>query len=70
MRLDVQHLTAAVLFSFFLVVAVFAGPKIKVDNTDYDAGTILEGSKERVTHTFKLKNIGDEPLHIKEVKPG
>ena len=53
-----------------LVVAAFAGPKIKVDNAEYDAGSILEGSLNKIRHEFKISNTGDEPLTIKQVKPG
>jgi hypothetical protein len=58
--------------STILVVcgATLAAPHIEVDSADFDAGTITEGSKEKVTHTFKLKNVGDEPVKIKSVKPG
>ena len=53
-----------------LAVSVFAGPKIKVDKNDVNVGTIMEGTKKSVRHTFVIKNTGDEPLKIQEVKPG
>jgi hypothetical protein len=53
----------------FFAVA-FAAPKLQVDTADYDAGTIREGSIDKLRHTFVIRNTGDEPLRIEQVKPG
>jgi hypothetical protein len=49
---------------------VLAKGVIKADKKVYDAGTVFEGEKESVKHTFKLKNTGDEVLKITKVRPG
>lgn len=61
---------AAVIAILLLCTAAAAKPAVKVDSKEYDAGTIIEGSREYVTHAFRLKNTGDEPLKIIKVRPG
>lgn len=39
--------------------------EIEFENKVFDFGTILEG--EQVSYTFKFKNVGNNPLLIKEV---
>ena len=48
--------------------AVPSGPTtaVKFDETSYDFGTITDGDKVR--HTFKFTNTGDEPLIISNCK--
>lgn len=41
------------------------GPKALIFSTEYDFGTVVEGTQ--VLHNFVIKNIGDAPLHIKGV---
>jgi hypothetical protein len=38
------------------------GPQISFPETEYDFGTISQGSK--VSHTFVVKNTGDAPLRL------
>jgi len=54
------------------LVAASAGAKavIKVEKDTYNADTILEGTRDAVTHAFVIRNTGDEPLTIKAVRPG
>ena len=61
------------ILSITLPVVVFgltAAPNIEVDNAYYDAGTIMEGTTEKISHTFIIKNTGDDTLVIEKVKPG
>jgi len=53
-------------------VWVFAGakPVIKVSSDVYDADTVIEGKRDEVSHSFVIRNTGDEPLTIKSVRPG
>lgn len=41
-------------------------PVIKFEVLEYDFGKILQG--EQVSHTFKFKNIGDDPLIISSIE--
>jgi hypothetical protein len=50
--------------------ALLAAPQISVDEPNYDAGTIVEGEKKKVTHVFTVKNTGDSDLVIKKVRAG
>jgi len=50
--------------------SAFAGPQISVKNEIYDAGEMLEGSKDHIRHKFAIKNVGDSVLHISKVKAG
>lgn len=45
---------------------VHAAPKLLVDQADYNFGSVPQG--ERVLHTFKFMNTGDEPLVISKVR--
>ncbi len=56
---------------FFLIVglisiSVVAGPRISVDNNVFEFGNVVEGIA--IVHSFTLKNTGDEPLEIDDVK--
>lgn len=42
-------------------------PVAQYAETDWDFGTIKEGDK--VSHTYKVKNTGEAPLIIQDVKP-
>ena len=46
---------------------VTGGPKINFEETSFDFGKIEEGSYAK--HILEFKNIGDNPLLLKEVKP-
>lgn len=46
---------------------VHAAPEVAVPQAVFDAGKTLEGST--VVHTFAIKNNGDSPLEILDVKP-
>lgn len=49
---------------FFLMdAACQAAPRVKVDQTAYDAGTVPEGIE--VIHEFLFRNTGDKDLIIK-----
>lgn len=43
------------------------GPKIFVDNTSFDLAEIDEGTP--ITHTYIIKNDGNEDLKIEKVQP-
>jgi hypothetical protein len=60
--------TLSVLLLTAWAAAVFAAPQIKVDNTTYKGGDAAEGSVLKAQ--FKITNTGDEPLKIKDVRPG
>lgn len=46
--------------------AVTGGPSIHFPEPSYDFGTISQGAK--VTHTFAVRNTGDEPLKLISAK--
>ena len=47
-----------------------AAPNIEVDDAYHDAGTVMEGSTKKISHTFIVKNTGDDTLIIEKVEPG
>lgn len=56
-----------ILFQLGIVLPVCAqGPKLLVENPDFNFGQAIAG--EKLSHTFLLKNIGDAPLSINRVK--
>ncbi|WP_432821416.1 DUF1573 domain-containing protein [Trichloromonas sp.] len=46
--------------------ALAEGPKMAVEKADFDFGQIFQG--EKVEHTFRFQNAGDEPLVIDRVR--
>lgn len=50
--------------------AALKGPSVSVDSTEFSVGTIEEGQMSSVTHSFRIKNVGDAPLTLERVKPG
>lgn len=44
-----------------------AAPQIKVEQSMYNFGTLVQGKK--LDHTFVIKNIGDAPLKINHIRP-
>jgi Protein of unknown function (DUF1573) len=47
-----------------------ASPKIDVDKTTFDCGVIAEGKTDKLHAQFTVKNTGDAPLKIDNVRPG
>lgn len=47
-----------------------AAPVIQVDSADFDYGRVMKGSTRSISHVFKVRNSGDEPLRIRRVRPG
>jgi hypothetical protein len=45
-----------------------SGPNMVLDETDFDAGQVLQG--EVIEHAFTVRNSGDQALEIKKVNPG
>lgn len=64
MRLLFTSIYFLVAFSFYGQSTV--GPKISIDNTVYDFGTILKGAS--AIANYKITNTGDEPLIISRCK--
>ena len=44
------------------------GPRISVEGREFDFKEVKEGTV--LEHTFKILNIGNEPLKIISVRPG
>ncbi len=54
------------LFVFFAATHSYAGPRLQCSSPVYDFGTLI--SPESITHEFSLKNVGDEPVQISNIK--
>ncbi len=64
-------LQRSLLLTFLLIfttasTAFTAQPRIEVDLSEYNFGSIEEGQK--VTHVFRFSNTGDAPLNIERVR--
>ncbi len=44
------------------------GPKMVIEEKQFDAKQVKEG--DVIRHTFTVQNTGDQPLQIKRVQPG
>ncbi|WP_372794438.1 DUF1573 domain-containing protein [Pontiella sp.] len=51
---------------FFAATHSYAGPRLQCSSPVYDFGTLI--SPESITHEFSLKNVGDEPVQISNIK--
>jgi hypothetical protein len=51
-------------------VLTYAAPKIEADKTTIDCGTITEGKTDKINAAFTIRNTGDTPLKIENVRPG
>jgi len=58
--------------ALLLTSAAHAGPKalISANKTVHEFDTVVEGTRESVAFTFRIRNNGDEPLTIRAVRPG
>ena len=62
----IQFCSTALILSSY---AVFAGPKMEIENTTFNSPDIIIGTTTKVTATFTVKNVGDAPLKLTTVKP-
>ncbi|OHB29924.1 MAG: hypothetical protein A2X84_01755 [Desulfuromonadaceae bacterium GWC2_58_13] len=56
----------ALAFCLTALPALAAGPKMAMEKADFDFGQIFQG--EKVEHSFRFQNAGDEPLIIDRVR--
>jgi hypothetical protein len=66
-----KYLLSSLLLGGLLTIAAdkpAPGPHALVEAPSFDAGQVL--SSQPVRHTYPVKNTGDAPLTIKDVKPG
>jgi hypothetical protein len=57
-----------IFLAFLLPAVIFAGPKITVDTSVFDVGTVFDGKNKTFKHVFKVKNTGDAPLVISSIR--
>ena len=50
--------------------ALHAKPLISANKTTHEIDTVVEGTRESVSYTFRIRNTGDEVLTIRAVRPG
>jgi hypothetical protein len=53
-----------------LAFSLSAGPKIRIDSSDFDIGVAKEETSSHVNHTYIVSNPGDSTLIISNVRPG
>jgi hypothetical protein len=72
MKKSLIHIAIPFLLFLFCFNAIPAekatGPRILIEETTFDAKEVTQG--ERILHTFKVINVGDQALEINKVKPG
>ncbi len=67
-RLVFVFFSASILFYCFSWNAIAGGPRLVLEEKEFDFGRVYEGVV--LTHSFKIKNEGDGPLKIIRVNPG
>lgn len=66
-----MHIFIFLFFLAFLAASqsgYAAGPRMVIDEKRFNFQEVNEGSV--ITHSFKVRNTGDEPLQIRKVRPG
>ncbi len=61
---------AFLILAAFPIVQVLAAPKIEADKTAVDCGIVVEGKTDEINASFTVRNTGDAPLKIENVRPG
>lgn len=61
-------IVCAAFFGVFCWAQEPSGPNMVLDETDFDAGQVLQG--EVIEHAFTVRNSGDQALEIHKVNPG
>lgn len=56
----------AILLLFLFPTILWARPKAQFTETHFDFGVLPQGST--TTHTFSVKNVGNQPLKIESVR--
>lgn len=64
--MKIRHFALALAANLFLAPIAWAAPELAVENGTFNFGSIQQGKK--VPHTFKIRNSGDTPLHIKKLE--
>jgi len=65
--------TAGIAAAFLVLCAAFSaaaerqGPRIYLQESRFDLGTVAQGAVPE--HIFEIKNVGDEVLEIGRVQP-
>jgi hypothetical protein len=67
-RLHILFLFAIIFSPLFSAANEDFRPEIYIENSNYDAGKVMEGTV--IDHTFTIYNRGGEILNIKAVRPG
>src|SRR5690554_7927709 len=60
-----KKIIGALILTFFISSISFAQAIFEFENDVYDFGKVKDG--EKVTHVFKFKNVGQEPLQILKI---
>ncbi len=60
-----KKIIGALVLTFFISSISFAQAIFEFENDVYDFGKVKDG--EKVTHVFKFKNVGQEPLQILKI---
>ena len=66
--LIIVGLFSVVLWGGMVLAQDKKGPRVSVEGREFDFKEVKEGTV--LEHTFKILNIGDEPLKIISVRPG
>jgi hypothetical protein len=65
-----RHIQSFVTGAFLCAVcSISAKPVIEFDTKEFDGGSFIEGTKDKIEAKFVVKNTGDEDLKLTSVKP-
>jgi hypothetical protein len=53
-----------------IVSSLWAGPKIEFDTKTFNCGDIVDGKADKINAVFNVKNTGNVPLKLENVRPG
>jgi hypothetical protein len=64
-----RHLRNSVTLVALTAASLAALPRLELVDSVFDIGVVNEGEREFIRHSFGLRNVGDAPLRILEVRP-
>jgi hypothetical protein len=66
----IRTLSLPAAIALVSIISVGAAPKIEFNTKTFQCDTIIEDKTEKLSATFIVKNSGDQPLKLENVRPG
>jgi hypothetical protein len=65
----IRHIRCSITLVALTAASLVALPRLELADSVFDIGVVNEGERQFIRHSFNLRNVGDAPLRILEVRP-